>query len=57
LTERIRTLTQIADEISVGDLQATIRIDARDEIGYLGEAIARMQDSIRMSIERLRKRR
>jgi HAMP domain-containing protein len=57
LTERIRILTQVADEISVGDLQATVRIDARDEIGYLGEAIARMQDSIRMSIERLRKRR
>jgi predicted Zn finger-like uncharacterized protein len=57
LTDRIRTLTRIADEISVGDLDATVRVGTKDEIGRLAEAIARMQDSIRMSIERLRKRR
>jgi HAMP domain-containing protein len=57
LTGRIQTLTRIADEISIGDLDATIKVDTRDEIGRLAESIARMQDSIRMSIERLRKRR
>jgi HAMP domain-containing protein len=29
----------------------------KDEVGELAEAIARMQDSIRLSIERLRRRR
>ena len=57
LTERILTLTRIADEISVGDLDAKINTGTPDEIGRLAEAIGRMQDSIRVSIERLRKRR
>jgi HAMP domain-containing protein len=32
-----------------------IEADSKDEIGELAEAIARMQDSIRLSIERLRR--
>jgi len=57
LTRRIKSLTEIAERISVGDLDAEIRTTSKDEIGALGEAIARMQDSIRLSIERLRRRR
>jgi HAMP domain-containing protein len=38
-------------------LDATIPEMARDEVGLLAEAISRMQDSLRFSIERLRRRR
>lgn len=57
LSQRIRSLTEHAERISVGELDAAIEIKAKDEIGDLAEAITRMQDSIRFSIERLRKRR
>jgi methyl-accepting chemotaxis protein len=57
LVEPIKRLTVAADRISVGDLDAEIEINSRDEIAALGEAIARMQDSIRLSLERLRRRR
>jgi HAMP domain-containing protein len=35
---------------------AEIKIKSRDEIGNLAEAILRMQDSLRLAIERLRRR-
>lgn len=57
LTGRIKSLTDVADRISVGELDAEIDIKSKDEIGALGEAISRMQESIRLSIERLRRRR
>ncbi len=57
LTGRIQYLTDVADRISVGDLDAKIEMKTQDEIGELADAISRMQDSIRLSIERLRRRR
>jgi methyl-accepting chemotaxis protein len=58
LTERITYLTNIADRISVGDLDAEITgIKSQDEIGELARAISRMQGSIRLAIKRLRERR
>ncbi|KPJ76671.1 MAG: hypothetical protein AMJ54_10770 [Deltaproteobacteria bacterium SG8_13] len=57
LAARIKALTNVADRISIGELDADIPAGSNDEIGELGEAIARMQDSIRLSIERLRRRR
>jgi len=57
LTGRIKSLTNTADRISVGELDAEIEIKSKDEIGDLAEAISRMQESIRLSIERLRRRR
>jgi len=57
LVTKIRHLTNVADRISVGELDAEIKIKAKDEIGSLADAITRMQDSLRLSIERLRKRR
>lgn len=53
----IRSLTEAADRISVGELDVELEVSSNDEIGMLAEAIGRMQDSIRLSIERLRKRR
>ena len=57
LVSKIRHLTNVADRISVGELDAEIKIKSKDEIGSLADAITRMQDSLRLSIERLRKRR
>jgi methyl-accepting chemotaxis protein len=52
----IKKLTEVAERISVGDMDATIHIKSGDEIGNLAEAISRMQDSLRLAIERFRKR-
>lgn len=57
LSRPIIRLTNAADRISVGELDMEIRTNRKDEIGDLAEAIARLQDSIRLSIERLRRRR
>ncbi len=57
ITERIKSLTDLAEKISVGELDTELEIKAADEIGDLAEAISRMQESIRLSIERLRRRR
>jgi methyl-accepting chemotaxis protein len=52
----IRELTDAAERISVGELDTEIKISSRDEIATLGDAISRMQDSIRLSVKRLRRR-
>jgi methyl-accepting chemotaxis protein len=52
----IKKLTEIAERISVGDLGATIKVKSKDEIGELAEAISRMQDSLRLAVEKLRRR-
>jgi nitrogen fixation/metabolism regulation signal transduction histidine kinase len=57
LSSKIRKLTSVADRISVGDLDIMIESKDKDELGDLAQAISRMQDSIRLSIERLRRRR
>ena len=56
MTGKIKELTQAADRISVGDLDFEVKVKSNDEIGDLAEAISRMQDSIKLSIERLRRR-
>ena len=43
----IRKVTDIAEEISKGDLNAEIEIDQKDEIGQLANAFIRMTDSLR----------
>lgn len=57
LVTPIRTLTNAANRISVGELDTEVAIASRDELGDLADAIGRMQDSIRLSLERLRRRR
>jgi methyl-accepting chemotaxis protein len=52
----IRKLTDAANRISVGELSVEIQKTSQDEIGDLADAITRMQDSIRLSIERLRRK-
>lgn len=57
LTRHLQNLTRATDRISVGDLEAEIDVKSKDEIGSLADAISRMQDSLRYSIERLRRHR
>ncbi len=57
LTGKLKSLTDVAERISIGDLGIEVETRSKDEIGELAEAISRMQDSIRLSIERLRRRR
>lgn len=56
LSKPIIMLTDAANRISIGELDMEIRTKRKDEIGDLADAIARMQDSIRISIDRLRRR-
>ena len=56
-TRKIKHLSETAERISIGELNAELEIKSKDEIGDLANAISRMQDSIRLSIERLRGRR
>ena len=52
----IRHLAEVADKISMGDLDTPIKIKARGEVGVLVESIERMQTSVQAAIERLQKR-
>jgi len=53
----IMKLTDVAERMSLGDLNMQINIPSKDEIGLLAEAIKRMQISLRLAIERLRRKR
>ena len=50
-------LSEVADRISMGELNTVIDINTKGEIGLLAESIERMQVSIKAAIERLQKRR
>jgi HAMP domain-containing protein len=52
----IRSLSEVADRISMGDLDAPIPT-ATGEVGVLAESIERMQTSVKAAIERLQRRR
>lgn len=53
----IRQLSEIADRISMGDMDAKIDVKATGEIGVLAQSLERMQTSVKAAIERLQKRR
>ncbi len=57
LTSKISRLTHVADRISTGDMNVHIDDSDKDELGDLAKSISRMQSSIRMAMERLRRRR
>ena len=57
LAKPIRRLTAIADEISLGKLDAKIvDMDRKDEIGDLARAISRLGASVRLAMERLQRK-
>ena len=53
----IRHLSEVANKISMGDLDVPIAVKATGEVGVLAEAIERMQTSVKAAIERLQRRR
>ena len=55
MSRPIIDLTNAANRISIGELDTEIKTKRKDEIGDLAEAISRMQDSLRISIEKLRR--
>ncbi len=57
LVTPIMKLTDAAERMSLGELNLPIDIRSRDEIGLLAQAIGRMQTSLRMAMQRLRRRR
>jgi nitrogen fixation/metabolism regulation signal transduction histidine kinase len=52
----IRQLSEIADKISMGELDTPVKVNQKGEVGALAESIERMQTSVKAAIERLRKR-
>ena len=52
----IRYLSEVADKISMGELDTSIQIKEKGEVGALAESIERMQTSVKAAIERLQKR-
>jgi methyl-accepting chemotaxis protein len=57
IVKPITTLTDVAERMSLGDLNMQINVPSKDEIGLLAQAIKRMQISLRLAMERLRKKR
>jgi len=53
----IRYLSEVADKISMGELDTEIRMKEKGEVGVLADSIERMQISVKAAIERLQKRR
>ncbi len=56
LTKQMIYLTGAAEKISMGDLESIVRLDSKDEIGELANAIERLRESLKAAIERLRRR-
>ena len=46
----------VADRISLWDLDTKIEIHSSDEVGMLAESFHRMQESLKAAIERLRRK-
>jgi methyl-accepting chemotaxis protein len=56
IAHNIMYLTEVAERISLGELDVKIEKKGDDEFGRLAEALERMRQSLKAAIERLRKR-
>ncbi len=57
ITRPVSHLAEVADRISLGELDVEIDVHGTNEVGQLAESLRRMQASLRSAIERLRQRR
>jgi HAMP domain-containing protein len=57
ITRPIRHLSEVADQISMGDLEATVNVEGEGEVARLGRSIERMRTSVKTAMERLENRR
>jgi methyl-accepting chemotaxis protein len=55
ITKPVITLIDATDRMSRGELDITIEVQSKDEIGSLAEAIGRMQTSLKLAMSRIRK--
>jgi HAMP domain-containing protein len=53
----IRLLSEVADQISMGDLEAKVEVEGEGEVARLGQSIERMRTSVKTAVERFEKRR
>lgn len=53
----IRSLSEVADRISMGDLEVTVNVEGQGEVARLGQSIERMRTSVKTAMERLENRR
>ncbi len=53
ISQPIMHLVEVTDRISMGEVDVTIDVHSKDEIGKLAEAIRRMAASIKIAIKRL----
>jgi HAMP domain-containing protein len=56
VTKPINHLSHVAEQISLGELDAEIKIDSKDEIGELGEKFRRLQVSLKAAMDQLEAR-
>jgi len=56
LIKPILQLSEVADKISMGELDTPVQVKAKGEVAVLAESIERMQTSVKAAIERLQKR-
>jgi methyl-accepting chemotaxis protein len=56
ITKPINKLKDVTERMSLGDLNVKIDIKSRDEIGLLAASIERMQTSLRLAMNRLRRK-
>jgi methyl-accepting chemotaxis protein len=54
VTKPVHRLVEVADNISMGDLDMSIEVTSRDEIGELQESIERMRVSLKTVLEKLK---
>jgi HAMP domain-containing protein len=52
----IRHLSEVADKISMGDLEATVNVAGEGEVARLSQSIERMRTSVKTAMERLENR-
>lgn len=57
ITRPVARLAEVADRMSLGELDIEIDVSGTNEVGQLAESLRRMQASLRSAIERLRVRR
>ena len=53
ITRRVLRLKDIADKVSMGDLETPVRIESNDEIGDLAHSLERMRASLKAAMVRL----
>ncbi len=53
----IRHLSEVANQISMGDLEVTVNMEGEGEVARLGQSIERMRTSVKTAMERLENRR